>query len=148
MCVERCASEGSVTVGVSRGRLARVREDGAQKVCDVTVGERVEHVFALAASDDEVLGSKHAEALRDGREVVAGELRDLRHAELALQKKLEQTQSRGVTRCAKEPCCPSERRCADACPSGRIGVRVWGRLARRGSIALLHHRTVVELFKC
>jgi hypothetical protein len=96
-----------------RGRLAGVREHGGEQRGDVLVGEGVEDVLSVATTADEVCGAKDAEALRYGREIFAGDGGDLGDAEISLREQLEQSQSRRLTRGAKEPCGAFERGWAD-----------------------------------
>ena len=113
-----------------RGRLAGVREHGGEQRGDVLVGEGVEDVLSVATTGDEVLGAKDAEALRDRRELFAGDGGDLGDAELSLREQLEQSQSRRLTGGAKEPGGAFERGGADRRASGgrlvfvRVSVRV------------------------
>lgn len=76
-----------------RRSLANVREHRGQQRGDVLVGERIENMLPVASTGDELLGAEYAEALRDGREIVAGKRSNLTYAKLSLQEQFEQPQS-------------------------------------------------------
>jgi hypothetical protein len=66
------------------------------------VGEGIKNVFALAAARQQILGAKHAKALRNCRKFFAGGGGNLAHASLALGEHGKRTQARRVAHGTKD----------------------------------------------
>src|SRR4051812_36014172 len=73
--------------------LGSVLDGALDEVAHVFVRERIEDVFACAATRDDPLGAKKAKLLRDGGEPNARRIGKLRDAPLAIAQPIEELQA-------------------------------------------------------
>lgn len=73
------------------------------KIGNVPIRQGIEKVRPLAPALDQSLAAQDAQPLRDRRKLLADRRDDLRHAQLALAKQIEDPQTRGLAHGSKEP---------------------------------------------
>src|SRR5581483_5003647 len=103
--------------------------------------EGVVDVRPCAAARDEPLAAQEAQALRDGRELLAGGVHELRHAALAGHEQLQEPQPRRVPQGAEDPAGAFQVRGArdGARPGGVVvGMAVRCRHGRLPAISSVH----------
>ena len=83
------------------------------KVQDVLIGKVVENVLPFAPASDNVVGAKNAKALRDYRDGLTLELRQLRDARLSPRKPRNQPDPCRLAQRTENSCCTFDGRFVD-----------------------------------
>jgi hypothetical protein len=92
------------------GSMGQTIED---KVQYMLIGQKVENVFSFAPTSDNIVGTKNPKTLRDDRDGLAFQLRQLRDTRLSLSQPCYQPNPRRFTESTKDPGCALDGRLVD-----------------------------------
>jgi hypothetical protein len=95
----------------AQGGFGSMLQTAADEFRDVRVGKRIINVLTLPAPRDQAVVMQQAQALRNGRHLLADFRGDLRNAPFAATQQLQNPQPRRIAERKKQLCRPRVKRC-------------------------------------